>query len=254
MYDVFMKKADLHLHTYHSGDSNEQMENYCIAAIKNNIDIICITDHIECDGFYCNQPNFEKQYAEFQKLKAIYEGKVKMLLGVEFGEPHLHKDIFNSILQRPYDMIIASVHNVLDNYKKDGVVSPKQMSDMHYNSTLQMLEVGNFQVLGHLDFPRKFSRDFVEDKEKTYEILKKCVEKNIIPEINTSTMRRGDKPLPPIEAIQIYADLGGKYVTINSDSHSAAFTGSFFTEIFAQLPKGIKPVYVESKQLKLLND
>lgn len=252
MYHVLMKKADLHLHSRHSSDSRELIENYCLAAIRNKIDIICITDHIECAGDYLSMPDYNSQIAECNAAREKFEDQVTLLLGAEFGEPHLHPEVFSKISKLPYDMIIGSVHNVLDNYRPGKNVSAQKMSQMHYDSTLEMLDYGGFQVLGHLDFPRKFSSDFIEDLEKTRLILRKCVEKGIVPEINTSTMRRDGKPLPTMEVIKVYAELGGKFVTINSDSHTAAYTGSYFDEILRQLPAGIRPVYFVNREMHLL--
>ena len=86
-------------------------------------------------------------------------------------------------------------------------------------------------VYGHLDFINRYGKGVYENyKEFNYElhqdildkILKKLISKNIGLEVNTSGFRYGlDNFHPHINILKRYKELGGKIITIGSDSHKA---------------------------------
>ncbi|MEG2014900.1 MAG: PHP domain-containing protein, partial [Clostridia bacterium] len=218
-----MYKQDLHIHTYFSFDATPTFEEYAIKAIEDNVSVLCFTDHIECTEIYNTFATFDwaRRREEFETVRAKYGKQVKLLLGVEFGEPHYHPKEYNFVLAQDFDMIIGSVH-----YPADVIVSGKSLnesiSDATYRITKEMVTEGGFDVLGHLDFPKRFVQGFVEDIDKSNEVFQLCVKHNIVPEVNTASVARSGLPetMPPIRIMPLYADAGGKYVTINSDSHA----------------------------------
>ena len=81
-------------------------------------------------------------------------------------------------------------------------------------------------MLGHLDFAKRYSyiwwqenraakcRDIIE------EILRTCLEADLIPEINTSAFRRGlTETMPDAWTVHRYKELGGRCMTVGSDAH-----------------------------------
>ena len=44
-----MITADFHTHSFFSSDSTEALKNMIVHAKKNNIDTLCITDHLDFD-------------------------------------------------------------------------------------------------------------------------------------------------------------------------------------------------------------
>jgi len=84
---------DLHVHTHHSCDSKVEIEEYCEKAIQLGLKYICFTDHVDFNkadygyGYY----DASKFFSEFNKAKDKYSGKLNILSGIEFAEPHIHK-------------------------------------------------------------------------------------------------------------------------------------------------------------------
>ncbi|MCH5152651.1 MAG: histidinol-phosphatase HisJ family protein [Clostridiales bacterium] len=249
-------RCDLHTHTNYSFDSTVTMQQYALKAIERGIDVVCFTDHIDCNRHYNTFDGFqfEARNAEFQRLKQQFCGQVDLLLGFEIGEPHLHPEIMQAVYECKPDMIIGSIHHPAD-YEPSGKHYSRREYEQLYNRYVrEMVQFGGFDVLGHADLPKKYHDDFVEDLDYICQTLRLCAEKGIVVEINTSSLRNGvAATMPSLKAIQYYAQCGGKYVTINSDSHNVNDLGCDYQHTLASLPQPLQTCYFVNRQLKLTN-
>lgn len=243
-------RCDLHLHTNYSFDSSVAMEQYVTRAVKLGFDAICFTDHIDVNRHYNTFDGFmfEQRQREYEQLRRQYEGTIKLLIGFEVGEPHLHPEVMDKLYSLQPDMIIGSVHYPLD-YGEFENVNRREYERIYDRCVRQMVEHGGFDVLGHMDMPKKYHADFLEDFDYVCQTLGLCAQKGIVPEINTSSIRNGADTMPSVKAIEYYAKCGGKYVTVNSDSHSVETLGYAHDETVVQLPKGIATCYFEKRQI-----
>ena len=98
----------------------------------------------------------------------------------------------------------------------------------------------NYSVLGHMDLITRYDKAGVYPFEKLKPILTKILkiviadEKGI--EINTSSHRYGLKDLTPSrDILKLYKELGGKIITIGSDSHKPEHLGAFVDETKEEL-------------------
>ncbi|MBQ4273047.1 MAG: hypothetical protein IJB95_05315, partial [Clostridia bacterium] len=77
----------------------------------------------------------------------------------------------------------------------------------------------------------------------------------IVPELNTSSLRQPNvNPLTAESMIsakmaQVYASLGGKYVTISSDSHTSETISSYFEETYEKIKDVVGLCYFEKGKL-----
>lgn len=247
-----MLRCDLHTHTNYSFDSVSPMLQYVEKALKTGVDVICFTDHIDVNKHYDTFDGFqfERRREEFFRARDKYCDRVKLLYGFEVGEPHLHPDVMDRVYAEKPDMIIGSVHHPLDYLGIDYQISRREYERLYNECVRQMVEHGGFDVLGHADMPKKYHDDYVEDLAYIAETLRLCVQKGIVPEINTSSLRSGAQDtMPSLAAIERYAQFGGKFVTINSDSHTPHSLCYAFDETRAKLPKGVSPCYFENRKI-----
>lgn len=234
-------KCDLHVHTNYSFDSIETMDNYALKAIELGLDAICFTDHIDICKHYNTFAtfDFDGRLKEFEQIKKRYGDKLQLFIGFEMGEPHLHPKETAFLRTLKPDLIIGSIHHSLD-FEPHTNVTRLESERIYDRYVRQMVEDGDFDVLGHADMLKKYHKDYVEDIEYICETLKLCVKRNIVPEINTSSLRSGaDEPMPSLQAIRYYQSVGGKYVAVNSDSHSVDSLGDGIP-LLSKLPIGIK--------------
>lgn len=225
-----MKKllvCDMHTHTHYSFDSHQSLEGYCEQAIKVGIDVICFTDHIECGQLNTfNEFLFEQRQREIEQVRKLYQGRVTLLNGFEISEPHMHQKELAFLRSLQPDMIIGSVHYPMHYQPENKWVDRRTYETIYNQCVRDMVECGGFDVLGHIDMPRRYHDDYVEDTAYIQKTLKLCAEKGIVPEMNTSSLRNGcDEPMATFQHIAYYASCGGKYVTISSDSHNADTLG-----------------------------
>lgn len=218
--------CDLHVHTHFSCDSKVLMDEYCQYAIQHDVTYICFTDHIDNNkhdegyGLY----NAEAYFEEFEKTKEKYSGKLNLLCGIEFSEPHIYQAEFEKHAALPYDFIIGSVHFCKDNMFMSEMVKSQVPVEVCYENYWREVQnavsYGGFDCFGHLDFPKRYYKQLLYDKGSLGEIFSTMLKNGIIPEINTSSLRRGlDETLPDEELLRIYKAVGGQFVTVGSDAH-----------------------------------
>lgn len=248
-------RCDTHVHTGYSFDNDAPMSEYPKRAIELGIDVVCFTDHIDCSPTFnvLDSFRFGARAEEFHKLKEKYKSQVKLLLGFEMGEPHLHLKETEFLRSLCPDMIIGSIHRPAD--YEEGYYTNHAYERLYDRYVHDMVECGNFDVLGHMTNPRRFHADYVADIDAIKSTLKLCVEKGVVPELNTSFLRYGgNETVPSVEEIAYFRDFGGKFVCIGSDSHDIQSLGANFDKVKAALPKGLSVCYFEAGKLVPLDD
>jgi histidinol-phosphatase (PHP family) len=226
---------DMHVHTHFSCDSTELPEIYLQAACERGVKTICFTDHVDFNmhdssfGFY----NAEAYFSELKRLRGLCKD-ITILAGMEFGEPQLYADSFKKLCQLPYDCVMGSVH--FCNFTPDlffselvtAGVSAAEAYAAYWVQVHRCVDFGGFEVLGHMDFPKRYYQTLLYDEGLLRQIFRIMLNNNIVPEINTSAFIRGYPcAMPDRELLALYAAEGGKYVTVGSDSHSAEFLGVY---------------------------
>lgn len=240
--------ADCHLHSRHSGDSETPMEEMIKRGLDLGLDIMCFTEHHDIeypasadlpdDIFLLNTDSYLYDLA---RLKEKYEGKLKLLFGVELG---LQAKDFRpiSVYAKSYefDFIIGSSHicHGKDPYYP-GFFTGRSEEDAYreyFESILENVKKFScFDVYGHLDYVVRYGpnkdREYSYDKYRDVfdEILRILIEKEKGIEINTGGLRSGLRDLNPcLEILKRYRELGGEIVTIGSDAHSPRDIASYF--------------------------
>lgn len=89
-----------------------------------------------------------------------------------------------------------------------------------------------YDVLGHLDLVRRYDPygdyPFERVRDVVAEILRRVVADGKGIEVNTSGIRYGLGEFQPARAVlELYRDLGGRVVTVGSDSHRPEHLGSY---------------------------
>ena len=90
-----MKISDLHTHSSNSFDAQNTVFEMCESAINRGLYAIAITDHCEAPminlGDNCEYGDFNKlipkSIKETNEAKLKYADKIKVLTGIELGEP-----------------------------------------------------------------------------------------------------------------------------------------------------------------------
>ena len=242
-------KADVHLHSHHSGDSTAPMEDIIKKGIALGLDTICFTEHNDFD--YPDSPegepgsifllNVDSYLYELIGLKEKYADQIQVLFGVELGlQPECMRQ--NAVLAKShdFDFIIGSSHichgkDPYYPYFFEGRTEEEAYREYFESILENVKKFQNFDVYGHLDYVVRYGpnrdRDYSYDKYKDVidPILELLLEKEKGIELNTSSFARGMRDFNPCkEIIKRYRELGGEVITVGSDAHDPKNVGTSF--------------------------
>lgn len=220
---------DTHTHSINSFDGNHSCNDMCDGALNKGLIGIAITDHVDIDG---NDYNLQKQYDDALSAKEIYKDKLDVLVGIELGQGIFEIDKSNNALNTyKYDFVIGSIHNLkgmedfyfLD-YKQYDIDA---LLKDYFTAEYELAKWNMTDTIAHLTYPLRYivAREHINvEISKYYDIIDATFEEIIrndkALELNTSGLFMDMKDTLPNESlIKRYHDMGGKYVTVGSDSH-----------------------------------
>jgi len=257
--------CDYHVHTHFSDDSLYLMENVIKDAVAMQMKEICFTDHVDY-GIKWDQENLTQavidqlsighefpplnvNYAEYFKEIARLRLKYPEIVikqGMEFGMQMHTIDQFQKLFNRyAFDFIILSCHQVEDkefwtqDFQRGR--TQKEYHDRYYQEILDVIQnYKDYSVLGHLDLIARYdqagSYPFENIKDIVTKILQTVIRDGKGIEVNTSSHRYGLKDLTPSrDILKLYQSLGGKIITIGSDSHQKEHLGAYIEETKKEL-------------------
>ncbi len=237
--------SDMHMHSNNSFDAENSVREMCLGAIEKDISTIAITDHMEAPEIKLGDRSvfgnmikqITKSVADVEAASKEFEGKLKVLKGVEIGEPmHEPKLTKKAMDIADYDFVLASIHNVKDSedfyYLKYNESNVPALLKQYFDELLDTASNADFDSLAHLTYPTRYiiQRTDINPELDRYSevidnILKALVDRDKALEINTSGLRTIGVTMPDINIIKRFKELGGKYVTIGSDAHSVSKLG-----------------------------
>ena len=241
---------DSHVHSHHSHDSKQSVEEICQAAIEKGLKGVAVTDHVDMwfleERFTVRE--IKKCIENVRVMKEKYRDQIKLLQGIEIAETDYEENVAKEILEfTDYDVVIGSVHCVeFEDYRDGYSVYPfgAPTSDarilaflkLYFDRLRTMVDKMDFDVLAHLNCPLRYIngkyKRGIDDKlfsEQIDAILLAIIQKGVALEINTSGVGDyyGDW-LPGEWIVARYYALGGRLVTIGSDAHAGAMIGNAF--------------------------
>lgn len=230
-------KADYHVHTSNSNDSTYSMEETIKQGIRLELDEICFTDHVDyLMDDYKYVLDYNKYYEEYSKLNIKYKEKISLKFGIEFGvQIHTIKEFEKDFNNYDFDFVILSNHQVGDKeFWTNDFQRGKTQLEYNYEYYEAILNVirsyKDYSVLGHLDMIKRYDNEGILDDKVNEKIIKEILEQVIKDgkgiEVNTSCYRYKLPDLTPsTKILKWYYELGGKIITIGSDSHEESHLG-----------------------------
>lgn len=227
--------ADYHMHSNVSPDGRAPMEDMCLAAIRQGLHEIVLTDHFEM--FQPNIPAnpytysyLENYFDKLNRCRAQYSSQLRIRAGVEMGQSYLDLELEQKILRNlPYDYVIGSVHKLqnidvgeIDYHTVDlNVLCLDNLEKLY-----QLADQSDFDCMGHVDLIKRYAArsgikvNLMDYREQVHRIFKRLIEREKGIEINTSGLRQAAKEtLPSFELIRLFYSMGGRILTIGSDAH-----------------------------------
>lgn len=238
--------ADYHLHTSFSDDSQTPMEDMVLRAVELGLDEICFTEHVDYGVKTVVNCDYSAYFAEAARLQEKYADRIVIRRGIEFGVQTGTAPLFQDAFDRwPFDFVILSNHQVdnLEFWNQQFQTGRTQQAyqTAYYQAILDVMEVyRGYSVLGHLDMIKRYDLrgDYPDGKilPLVERILRRAIAEDKGIELNTSCFRYGLRDLTPSRRIlELYHELGGRILTIGSDSHETLHVADRFGQARAAL-------------------
>jgi len=245
--------CDTHTHTARCGHAGGADRDYVEAAIASGLGAIAVTDHVPFywlprerhDPTLAMAPEELPRYVEsVLALKESYRGRIEVLLGLEADFVAGHEEALARLLEAyPFDVVLGSVH-WLDGWWVDAPSSAARYREgqdeveriwaRYAELALAAVGSGLFDVLSHLDLPKKFgfrpSRPFAG---RQAELVAAVAASGCAVELSSAGRRKPvgeDYPAPGL--VRALAAAGVPFV-LSSDAHAPAEVGYGFAELAA---------------------
>lgn len=239
---------DFHTHSHFSPDCKFKMEEMIQGAIKNKVNTLCITDHIDLDYGNCEEDflfNYNDFFNEFTSLREKYSKDIKLIPGVEIGmQPQIINTIHDSVPIERFDFVIMSIHTAKREELHEGNFyknkTAKQAFRDYYEDLFTCVnEFNDFDIVGHVNIIDRYTNflenpsiEFSEYKDLVVKVLEKIISKGKGIEVNTSGTRYGLPYFHPnIKILKLYKELGGEIITFGSDAHTPQDIGYGYNEV-----------------------
>jgi histidinol-phosphatase (PHP family) len=252
--------ADSHVHSQWSWDALAgSMEGTCQRAVEIGLPAVAFTEHADftpwslgpdllelvpddwqprvSDGVLTPPPlDLDGYLGCLDRCRGRFPG-LRILSGVELGEPHWHSDRVAALLRAGgFDRVLASVHSaptgagfteLSDGFR--GQDPARVLRAYLAETTALITRFDAFEVLAHIDYPVRYWPDDArphdpEDFQDEYrQVLRHLAEAGKALEVNTRV------PLHP-QVLAWWRQEGGRAITFASDAHDPAKLAARFTE------------------------
>jgi histidinol-phosphatase (PHP family) len=235
---------DYHMHTPLCRHATGEPVDYARHALAVGLTEIGFSDHSPM-----RQDNFDNWRMNFSQLDE-YVAKVRraqkefpqltIRLALEVDYLPGHEDWIRELAARqPWDYFIGSVHYVSDSWDID---NPAKLSEWkkrdafevwsaYFERLTMAAESGLFEIIGHVDLPKKFGIRPVQDCTPLYEKFLDAAKKSGgAIELNTAGLRKDCQEIYPRREILKLAFQKGVTITFGSDAHAPGEVGMNFTE------------------------
>jgi histidinol-phosphatase (PHP family) len=232
---------DYHIHTDLCKHATGDVTEYRSVAKKQGIPEICFTDHgPNPDGFDPAHRMALDQFPSYREMiEDLQDGEApEVLLGVEVEYYEGCERFLREWLPaQKFDFVIGSVHVIegwgFDHPEQRHVWDSADITatwQKYFNILLKFVGSGLFDVVGHLDLPKKFDHRPKEKdlKEMAHPVLDRIAKAGMGIELNTSGLRKPVGEIYPSPLILSMARAREIPICFGSDAHCPDDVGNSF--------------------------
>jgi histidinol-phosphatase (PHP family) len=236
--------ADYHMHTPLCRHATGEPVDYAKRAVEMGLTEIGFSDHspMRQDGFDNWRMRFDQLDEYVEKVRKAQKDfpklTIRLALEVDYF-PNGEDWIRELAAQHPWDYFIGSVHYVSDSWAID---DPQKLSEwkqrdsfevwsIYFERLTKAAESKLFEIIGHVDLPKKFGHKPNRDCTPLYEKFLDAAKKNdCATELNTAGLRKDCKEIYPSRQILELAYQKDVPITFGSDAHAPNEVGMNFVE------------------------
>jgi histidinol-phosphatase (PHP family) len=234
--------ADYHMHTPLCRHARGEPEEYALHALKLGLSEIGFSDHApmpqdDFDTWRMNADKLDEYVGKVRRVQRDFpQLAVRLALEVDYL-PGYEDWICDLAARHLWDYFIGSVHYVSDSWAID---DPQKLSEwklrdvgevwsVYFERLTKAAETGLFEILGHVDLPKKFGHGPSCDLAPLYrKFLGAANSHNCAVELNTAGLRKDCREIYPSREILQLAFQSGVPITFGSDAHAPGEVGMNF--------------------------
>jgi histidinol-phosphatase (PHP family) len=243
--------SDTHTHTARCGHAWGSDLELVEAAIDAGLGAVAVTDHVpmywlpdeERDPTLAMAMDELPAYvAAVLDLKERFRGEIEVLLGIEADYIPGHEAGLDRLLTSyPFDVVLGSVHRLGDwwvdsprsvNRYQQGQDEVDAIWSRYTDLLVQAAASGRFDVLAHLDLPKKFghrSREPFAGRQS--EVVAAVAASGCAVELSSAGRRRPVKEDYPAPGLVRELAAAGVPFVLSSDAHDPSEVGLGFAEL-----------------------
>ncbi|MHA1679891.1 MAG: histidinol-phosphatase HisJ [Promethearchaeota archaeon] len=242
---------DHHVHTYRCNHATGTEEEYILAAIEKGLDFIGFNEHfpmrylpetIPVEDYAMELDEFPGFIETLRALQVKYDGQIAIKIGaeVDYFQPAWKaiQDTIHPFLD-VFDYLYGSVH-VIDDWAVDddrfedkwAKVDNDLVWKKYYEANLSMVQTGFFDVVGHMDLPKKYKHFPTRSLDDLIIPLLQAIKtQDMLVEVNTAGLRKPVKEIYPSKHVLELCREHGVKLTLGSDAHAPGEVGYAFKEV-----------------------
>ncbi len=236
--------ADYHMHTPLCRHARGEPGEYAKRALEIGLTEIGFSDHspmpqVDFDDWRMNPGQLDEYIAKVRQAQKDFPGlTIRLALEVDYL-PGGEDWICELAARHPWDYFIGSVHYVSDDWVVDNPNEiskwksrdPFEVWSVYFERLAKAAETGFFEIIGHVDLPKKFGHRPPQDCTPLYEKFLNAAKKNHCAiELNTAGLRKDCREIYPSRQILELAFKKGVPITFGSDAHAPEEVGMNFAE------------------------
>lgn len=238
-------RVDYHTHTRLCKHAEGEPSEYLAAAAAKGLIEYGFSDHFPAPANFDSSSRMEpSQYPEYRALVKAAQANPPPGLAVRYGAEvdwvrGRMDEVYDLLAGEDFDYLIGSIHYVGDfGFDNDANIpawakpgTADHVWDAYGDLLLEMVGSGKFDVIGHIDLPKKFGcypKSMDKFLARAEAALESAARLGVVMEINAGGLRKPVKEAYPSLELLKLARAKGVLITFGSDCHCPADVASGF--------------------------
>lgn len=242
------RMVDYHMHSYLCRHGEGEIYQYVEAAIEKGLSEIGFSEHIPIPEL--DDPtgrmrieDWDVYVADVMAAQKKYPD-IKIRFGIEADYLPQHMPFIEKFLDDyPFDFVIGSVHFVGDwDFSNPALahrldeIGVNSLHTMYYKLIEEAAQTGLYDIIGHLDLPKRIAGPTIDISENINDALKSIQKSGVALDVNTSGIRKVGELYPKKEILQ-QAFMLHIPVVLGSDAHKPEEVAADFPSTIEMLKK-----------------
>ncbi len=264
----YARLVDYHMHHERCGHAVAPMEAYVRAALRIGLGEMGFSDHLfqywlppdqrdpelgmreeELDAYVAEARALQRQYPQL---------RLRLALEVDYI-PGREAELARILARYPWDYLLGSVH-FLGNWGFDDARYLAEYArrdinaiyEEYYDLVGRAAETGLFDVMAHLDLPKKFGHRPTRDLSGIQRaVVRRLARAGVAVEVNTAGLRKPVGELYPALDLLTLCREAGVPATLSSDAHRPEEVGADFDRALEHLARAGYREYAAFTQRRL---